>query len=439
MDTKTISLLREWAKTYNTESFIKDDPVRFPHRFTEKRDIEISAFLTAWISYGRRAHILQKAEELHRLMGESPYEFIRTGETSFAPLRNRPVCGRDTFYRFYTYHDLHLLCCRLKDIYDTYDCMEDAMAAAGPCEDPILRLRQLFADLNGIPVLHGTSACKRLAMFLRWMVRTDGIVDLGIWRTAVHPRQLIIPLDTHVHQISLRLGLTGQKTATLRTAREITDALAKVFPDDPCLGDFALFGYDINRISSVCVYCASSTKIPPIYFDAAKELGRLLGERKLRVVNGAGNIGLMCAVSDAALAAGGTVTGVIPHFMVEQDWYHKGLTELIEVETMHERKQLMANLSDAVIALPGGCGTLEELLEIITWKQLGLYLNPIVILNINHYYDPLLELLRNAMNENFMRPQHAKMWAVADTPEEAIRLIYAEPKWDASLRKIAAI
>jgi len=169
MDTKTISLLREWAKTYNTESFIKDDPVRFPHRFTEKRDIEISAFLTAWISYGRRAHILQKAEELHRLMGESPYEFIRTGETSFAPLRNRPVCGRDTFYRFYTYHDLHLLCCRLKDIYDTYDCMEDAMAAAGPCEDPILRLRQLFADLNGIPVLHGTSACKRLAMFLRWI------------------------------------------------------------------------------------------------------------------------------------------------------------------------------------------------------------------------------------------------------------------------------
>lgn len=91
----------------------------------------------------------------------------------------------------------------------------------------------------------------------------------------------------------------------------------------------------------------------------------------------------------------------------------------------------MANLSDAVIALPGGCGTLEELLEIITWKQLGLYLNPIVILNINHYYDPLLELLRNAMNENFMRPQHAKMWAVADTPEEAIRLIHAEPKWDA--------
>lgn len=193
-----------------------------------------------------------------------------------------------------------------------------------------------------------------------------------------------------------------------------------------------------NKISSVCVYCASSTKIPSVYFDAAEELGRLLGERKLRVVNGAGNFGLMRAVSDATLAAGGTVTGVIPRFMVEQDWYHKGLTELIEVETMHERKQRMANLSDAVIALPGGCGTLEELLEIITWKQLGLYLNPIVILNINHYYDPLLELFRKAAEENFMRPQHTQMWAVAETPEEALHLIYHEPKWDGSFCKIAA-
>ena len=159
MDTKTISLLREWAKTYNTESFIKDDPVRFPHRFTEKRDIEISAFLTAWISYGRRAHILQKAEELHRLMGESPYEFIRTGETSFAPLRNRPVRRRDTFYRFYTYHDLHLLCCRLKDIYDTYDCMEDAMAPpvlakilSCGCNNFLL-ISMAFRSCTGLPLV----------------------------------------------------------------------------------------------------------------------------------------------------------------------------------------------------------------------------------------------------------------------------------------------
>lgn len=194
-----------------------------------------------------------------------------------------------------------------------------------------------------------------------------------------------------------------------------------------------------HPLRSVCVYCASSTKIPAIYFEVANKLGRLLGELQLNVVNGAGNIGLMRAVSDATLEAGGTVTGVIPHFMVEQNWYHKGLTQLIEVETMHERKQKMANLSDACIALPGGCGTLEELLEIITWKQLGLYVNPIVILNVNHYYDPLLQLFEQAIQEQFMRPQHQRLWAVAETAKEAVQLIYSEPLWDPTLRKIAAI
>lgn len=194
-----------------------------------------------------------------------------------------------------------------------------------------------------------------------------------------------------------------------------------------------------HPLRSVCVYCASSTKIPAIYFEVANELGRLLGELQLNVVNGAGNIGLMRAVSDATLAAGGTVTGVIPHFMVEQNWYHKGLTQLIEVETMHERKQKMANLSDACIALPGGCGTLEELLEIITWKQLGLYVNPIAILNVNHYYDPLLQLFEQAIQEQFMRPQHQRLWTVAETAKEAVQLIYSEPLWDPTLRKIAAI
>lgn len=194
-----------------------------------------------------------------------------------------------------------------------------------------------------------------------------------------------------------------------------------------------------NKITSVCVYCASSTQVAPAYQEAAIELGRLLGECRLRVVNGAGNTGLMCAVSDGTLSAGGTVTGVIPHFMVEQNWCHKGLTELVEVDNMHERKQRMADLSDAVIALPGGCGTLEELLEVITWKQLGLYLNPIVILNINGYFDPLLEMFRKAVDEHFMRPQHAGLWAVASTPAEAVELIYTEPVWDADIRKMALV
>ena len=194
-----------------------------------------------------------------------------------------------------------------------------------------------------------------------------------------------------------------------------------------------------KEIETVCVYCASSTKIPAVYFEAARGLGESLAAEGLRVVNGAGNIGLMRAVSDAALAKGGRVTGVIPRFMVEEGWFHEGLTELVVVETMHERKRRMADLADAVIALPGGVGTLEELLEIITWKQLGLFLNPIVILNVNGYFDPLLALLERAVEERFMRAEHARLWAVAETPAEAIRLVRSEPRWDASIRSRAAI
>lgn len=195
----------------------------------------------------------------------------------------------------------------------------------------------------------------------------------------------------------------------------------------------------MNQINSVCVYSASSTKINPVYFQAAEELGRLLAEHHIRLINGAGSIGLMCSVADAVLKNGGEVTGVIPHFMVEQNWHHTGLTELIEVESMHERKQKMANLSDGIIALPGGCGTLEELLEIITWKQLGLYLNPVIILNVNRFFDPLLEMLEKAIEENFMRQQHGDIWKVARTPEEAVKLLYETPVWDISIRKFAAI
>ena len=195
----------------------------------------------------------------------------------------------------------------------------------------------------------------------------------------------------------------------------------------------------MNEIKSVCVYSASSTQIAPVYFEVAEELGRLLARKRINLINGAGCIGLMAATSNAALAEGGTVTGVIPRFMVEQGWHHQGLTHLVETDTMHERKQLMAEMSDGVIALPGGCGTLEELLEIITWKQLGLYLKPIVILNIDGYYNPLLEMLKNAIDGNFMRKEHQAIWQVASTAEEAIDMLYHAPAWNRELRKIAAI
>ena len=195
----------------------------------------------------------------------------------------------------------------------------------------------------------------------------------------------------------------------------------------------------MNQIKNVCVYSASSTKIAPVYFAVAEELGRLLASQGINLINGAGSIGLMGATSNATLEAGGTVTGVIPRFMVEQNWHHTGLTQLIETETMHERKQLMAELSDGVIALPGGCGTMEELLEIITWKQLGLYLKPIVILNIQGFYDPLLEMLERAINGNFMRSEHRAIWQVATSAQEAIDLLHTTPWWNKEVRKFAAI
>lgn len=195
----------------------------------------------------------------------------------------------------------------------------------------------------------------------------------------------------------------------------------------------------MNTLKNVCVYSASSTQIDPIYFQAADTLGRLLAQKGINLINGAGCLGLMSRISDAALATGGTVTGIIPRFMVEQNWHHKGLTHLIETETMHERKRMMADLSDGIIALPGGCGTMEELLEIITWKQLGLYLKPIVILNTNGFYNPLLEMLERAIDQHFMRRQHGSIWQVAQTPDEALQLLYTTPMWSKDIRKFAAI
>lgn len=195
----------------------------------------------------------------------------------------------------------------------------------------------------------------------------------------------------------------------------------------------------MNDIHSVAIYCASSTKIKPIYYEAASKLGRLLAERGVTQVNGAGNMGLMQAASDAALAAGGKVIGVIPHFMIEQNWHHTGLTQIIETADMESRKQTINEMTDAAIVLPGGCGTLDELFEIMTLKQLGVYLKPIVILNIDGYYDYLLRHLQHSMEENFMRKEHVDIWRVAETPEESVEMVFTTPLIDESVRRFAKI
>jgi TIGR00730 family protein len=190
---------------------------------------------------------------------------------------------------------------------------------------------------------------------------------------------------------------------------------------------------------NICVYCASSTQIKESYFDAAERLGSIFAKNNIKLIYGAGNMGLMGKVADSALSNGGKVTGVIPQFMCNENWHHQGLTELIVVETMHERKDKMAELADAVVALPGGTGTLEELLEIITWKQLGIFDKPIIILNTDGYYNPLLDLLENAIKGNFMREIHRNIWQVVNTPEEVLPAIENTPAWDKNIRKFAKI
>ena len=180
-----------------------------------------------------------------------------------------------------------------------------------------------------------------------------------------------------------------------------------------------------NNFGAV-VYSASSAAIDQIYVDAAVRLGELLAKKNITCINGGGNLGLMGAVINSVLQHGGEVKGVIPKFMVDSGWCHPKLTEQIVTQTMHERKQKMAELSNAAIALPGGVGTLEELLEIITWKQLGLYKHPIIILNTNNYYSALLEMFDNMIEQNFMHERYREMWRVVATPEEAIEELSKE-------------
>ena len=174
-------------------------------------------------------------------------------------------------------------------------------------------------------------------------------------------------------------------------------------------------------IKNIAIYCSSSNEISDTYKRAAEELGFLLGKKRIHIINGAGNRGLMQVVSEAALSTGGTVTGVIPTFMMERNWHHEKLTKLIEVSSMHERKKTIVDLSDAAIALPGGYGTLEELLEIITWRQLGIRNNPVIILNTNGFYDSLITMFHRAYDEKFIPSGGLSLWELADTPEEILK------------------
>ncbi|HYE71625.1 MAG TPA: TIGR00730 family Rossman fold protein [Aquabacterium sp.] len=164
-----------------------------------------------------------------------------------------------------------------------------------------------------------------------------------------------------------------------------------------------------TRPFSLCVYCGSRTGTDPAHLEAATQLGTAIGLRGWRLIYGGGRVGLMGAVADAALAAGGTVIGVIPESLMRLEVGHRGLTELLVVRTMHERKQAMAERADAFVALPGGIGTFEELFEVWTWRHLGYHQNPIGLLDINGYYEPLMSFLGRAVAEGFVNDTQMSM------------------------------
>jgi uncharacterized protein (TIGR00730 family) len=198
-------------------------------------------------------------------------------------------------------------------------------------------------------------------------------------------------------------------------------------------------GKDMRKVKTIAVYCASSNKVRASFMSAAERLGELIAADGKRLVYGDGGIGLMAAVARGALKVGGEVVGVIPQFMVDQGWNNPDSTETIVTQTMHERKATICNISDAMVALPGGIGTFEELLECLTWKQLGLHHNPVVILNTDGYYDKLLECIDLMVDEQMMRPIHKEMFVVVSEPEQVLPAIMNAPEWDPSTRRLAAI
>ena len=189
----------------------------------------------------------------------------------------------------------------------------------------------------------------------------------------------------------------------------------------------------------ICVYCASSEHCDRIYHDAAMALGRLLAEGGCTIVYGGGAVGLMGSLANGALSAGGDVVGIIPRFMTEIEWQHPGLASLEVVEDMRERKHRLLAGSDAVVALPGGCGTLEETFEALTLKRLGLYFNPIVLLNTNGFYTPLQAFMEQMIEQRFMNPQHRQMWTLVDAPEQVLPSIRSAPRWREDARNYAVV
>ena len=185
-----------------------------------------------------------------------------------------------------------------------------------------------------------------------------------------------------------------------------------------------------RKFNHITVFCGSSLGNTKEYESAAKELGKLFAQKNIRLIYGGGSIGLMGTIADAVLKNGGQVTGVIPEFLGTKEIAHHRLTQLIRVETMHERKMKMHELAEGFIILPGGIGTMEEFFEILTWAQLGLHQKPIGILNVKGYYDDLIHLMQQMTNRGFLKPEHLLLMVHADNSQPLLSAMeqYEPPK-----------
>lgn len=282
--------LKRWTEQYETADFINADPVQIPHRYDSRVNIEISAFVTAWIAWGNRKQIIKKADFIDRgIFKGEPYHYIvgNTVERGNRPEWEQYKGSTDCLYRTFTFGDFHDLCARLYDVYTSAENMEAAIKKAHETngETALATLQSLFGSVNGIPDFETQSTCKRLCLFLRWMCRKGSPVDFGLWDVC-DPRNLIIPLDTHVHKQAIRLGLTKRRTPDLRTAIEITDRFAEVFPDDPAKGDFSLFGYGVNKGTAAVPTPVADLSISdvlkmPLFFENVKrQLTSLWNDRE---------------------------------------------------------------------------------------------------------------------------------------------------------------
>lgn len=244
----------ELIKEYNDMRYFATDPVAVVRRFVEQRDVEVMGIVCSWLALGNRNQIFKKCCMAYDLMGSRPYDYVMSGEW-----RGYENSGKN-FYRMFFYRDFYDLMCSLYGIYSEYDTLEDAVLVCverlkmdvneggkGKCEmgDLVLQALTLLLKANGIP-RNTNSACKRLCLFLRWMVRRDGIVDIGVWKK-LSARDLFIPLDVHVNRVAREYGLLTRTAADMRAVKELTDMCRKIYPDDPAVMDFALFGAGYNR------------------------------------------------------------------------------------------------------------------------------------------------------------------------------------------------